>query len=73
MAGFSRLRRPAMPSSSAPTPDQIRELIDGQLIEFSPGFGNEDDLFEAGLDSMAIMQLLLLMRKISEWKFPWAR
>ena len=52
-----------MPSSSAPTPDQIRELIDGQLIEFSPGFGNEDDLFEAGLDSMAIMQLLLLIEE----------
>ena len=52
-----------MPSSSAPTPDQIRELIDGQLIEFTPGFGNEDDLFEAGLDSMAIMQLLLLIEE----------
>jgi len=52
-----------MPSAASPTPDQIRELIDGQLIELSSGFGAEDDLFEAGLDSMAIMQLLLLIEE----------
>lgn len=52
-----------MASASSPTPDSIRDLIDGQLIELAPGFGAEDDLFEAGLDSMAIMQLLLLIEE----------
>ena len=52
-----------MPSAPSPTPEKIRELIDGQLIELSSDFGAEDDLFEAGLDSMAIMQLLLLIEE----------
>lgn len=59
-----------MPSSTSPTPDQIRELIDGQLIELSAGFGVDDDLFEAGLDSMAIMQLLLLIEENSGVEIP---
>ena len=52
-----------MSGAPSPTPDSIRELIDGQLVELSPEFGTEDDLFEAGLDSMAIMQLLLLIEE----------
>lgn len=53
-----------MPSAtSAATPERIRELIDGQLVELDPGFGESDDLFAAGLDSMAIMQLLLLIEE----------
>ena len=52
-----------MSSASPPTPDRIRELIDGQLIELHAGFGPEEDLFEAGLDSMAIMQLLLILEE----------
>lgn len=52
-----------MPSVPSPTADLIRELIDGQLIELSPGFGSNEDLFEAGLDSMAIMQLLLMIEE----------
>lgn len=52
-----------MSSASIPTPERIHGLIDGQLIELSAGFGTEDDLFEAGLDSMAIMQLLLLIEE----------
>lgn len=53
-----------MPSAtSAATPERIRELIDGQLVELDPGFGEADDLFAAGLDSMAIMQLLLLIEE----------
>lgn len=45
------------------TPARIRELIDGQLIDLDPGFGSDADLFAAGLDSMAIMQLLLLIEE----------
>ena len=33
------------------------------LLELEDDFGVEDDLFEAGLDSMAIMQLLLLIEE----------
>jgi acyl carrier protein len=52
-----------MSSASLPTPARILELIDGQLIELPAGFGPEEDLFEAGLDSMAIMQLLLILEE----------
>lgn len=52
-----------MPADPPVTPVQIRELIDGQLIELDPGFGPDEDLFEAGLDSMAIMQLLLMIEE----------
>jgi len=52
-----------MPGDSPVTPEQIRDLIDGQLIELEPAFGPDDDLFQAGLDSMAIMQLLLMIEE----------
>ncbi len=52
-----------MPSASSVTSEQIRDLIDGQLIELEPAFGPDDDLFQAGLDSMAIMQLLLTIEE----------
>jgi acyl carrier protein len=53
-----------MPNATpAATPDRIRDLIDGQLVELDPAFGEADDLFAAGLDSMAIMQLLLLIEE----------
>jgi len=29
------------------------------IVELADGFGSGDDLFEAGLDSMAVMQLLV--------------
>ena len=38
-------------------------LIGEDLLELEPGFGAENDLFEAGLDSMAIMQLLLVIEE----------
>ncbi len=48
-----------------PSPDQIEaallEMIVGNLLETPPGFGADDDLFAAGLDSMAIMQLLVMV------------
>ena len=33
------------------------------MLQTPPGFGTESDLFAAGLDSMAIMQLLLLLEE----------
>ncbi len=52
-----------MSSAPQPTPEHIRDLIDGQLVELPPGFGPDADLFAAGLDSMAIMQLLLILEE----------
>ena len=39
------------------------EIAREDLLELDSNFGFEDDLFEAGLDSMAIMQLLLLIEE----------
>ncbi len=40
---------------------RLLELIRRELLETDDEFGIDDDLFAAGLDSMAIMQLLLLL------------
>lgn len=37
--------------------------IGENLLELEEGFGVDDDLFEAGLDSMSIMQLLLIIEE----------
>ena len=39
------------------------ELIAQNLLETGPSFNADSNLYEAGLDSMAIMQLLLLMEQ----------
>ncbi len=41
----------------------LTELISGNLLETGPSFNAESNLYEAGLDSMAIMQLLLLIEQ----------
>lgn len=46
-----------------PTPDRIRDLIRSQLLELPADFGETEDLFDMGLDSMAIMQLLLMLEE----------
>jgi acyl carrier protein len=50
----------------AETPDAIAkkearllELLSTDILELEPGFKSTDDLFEAGLDSMSIMRLLI--------------
>lgn len=50
----------------AEKPDAIAEkeakllaIMSSDILEISPGFAVTDDLFEAGLDSMAIMRLLI--------------
>ncbi len=56
-----------MPSNPNPAPDsleqQISRLISERLLETSTGFDLDSDLYEVGLDSMAIMQLLVLVEK----------
>jgi len=41
----------------------LTELISGNLLETGPSFNADSNLYEAGLDSMAIMQLLLLIEQ----------
>ncbi|HEY1081801.1 MAG TPA: phosphopantetheine-binding protein, partial [Prosthecobacter sp.] len=51
----------------APTLPQLEQrvldLVRDEVLQTPPGFGTGSDLFEAGLDSMAIMQLLLLLEE----------
>jgi acyl carrier protein len=42
---------------------QLVTLIAERLLETMPGFSATSNLFEHGLDSMAIMQLLLLLEE----------
>ncbi len=42
---------------------RLLQLISESLLSTGPGFGADSDLFAAGLDSMAIMQLLLLVEE----------
>lgn len=40
---------------------KLRELVSTQILEVDADFGDDTDLFAAGLDSMAIMQLIILI------------
>lgn len=42
---------------------RILSLVSDEVLQTPPGFTAASDLFEAGLDSMAIMQLLLLLEE----------
>ena len=42
---------------------QLLHLISGRLLEAGPAFTAHSNLYEAGLDSMAIMQLLVLVEE----------
>ncbi len=56
-----------MPSQPIPALEnldqQLVTLVSERLLETQPGFGAESDLYEAGLDSMALMQLLILVEE----------
>lgn len=43
--------------------EELVVLIRERLLETPPGFHSGSDLYEHGLDSMAIMQLLLLIEE----------
>jgi acyl carrier protein len=56
-----------MAENSAPELENLEEhlleLISEQLLEVPAGFDAKSNLYDAGLDSMAIMQLLLLIEQ----------
>jgi len=43
--------------------DSLRALIDAQLFSLDPGVPDDADLYSEGLDSMALMQLILLLER----------
>ncbi len=56
-----------MPSQPLPAFDSLDQelvtLVSERLLETQPGFGADSNLYEAGLDSMALMQLLILVEE----------
>ncbi len=49
---------------------QLVQLVSEQLLETQPGFNADSDLYDSGLDSMAIMQLLILIEEDAESLSP---
>jgi acyl carrier protein len=47
------------PASSGDKKTKLLEIVSTEILEVGGGFDEDSDLFEAGLDSMAIMQLLI--------------
>jgi acyl carrier protein len=43
--------------------DSIRTIIDQELFALGPEIGDDDDLYAEGLDSMALMQLILILER----------
>ena len=46
-----------------PLEQQLVHLVSERLLETQPGFGADSNLYESGLDSMAIMQFLILIEE----------
>ena len=46
-----------------PLEQQLVHLVRERLLETQPGFGADSDLYDSGLDSMAIMQFLILIEE----------
>ncbi|MGJ8672643.1 acyl carrier protein [Rubritalea sp.] len=42
---------------------KLRELVSEQLIPIEPSFSDDGDLYQEGLDSMALMQLIFLIEQ----------
>ena len=60
----------AEPIQSRPDAGAIRALLERHVLELPADFPQDRDLFEAGLDSMAIMQLLLHLEEDFGVKIP---
>jgi acyl carrier protein len=53
-----------------PLAERLLSRIRTELLETGPDFGIDSDLFGAGLDSMSIMQLTLLIEEEFATKLP---
>jgi len=52
---------------------KLLELVSEDILEVGPDFNSQSNLFDAGLDSMAIMQLLLLIEQNFGVRLPAAK
>jgi len=52
---------------------KLLELVSQDILEVGPDFDEHSDLFDAGLDSMAIMQLLILIEQNFGVRLPAAK
>ncbi|MEI6033969.1 MAG: acyl carrier protein [Verrucomicrobiae bacterium] len=52
---------------------KLLELVSQDVLEVGPDFNSQSNLFDAGLDSMAIMQLLLLIEQNFGVRLPSAK
>lgn len=59
-----------MPPDSTSLAERLLARIHADLLEVDTGLGIDSDLFAAGLDSMAIMQLTLLFEEEFGVKLP---
>jgi len=55
--------RSSLPTTLVEWEAELGDLINGGLLDETAGFSCQTDLFEAGLDSMAIMQLIILIEE----------
>jgi acyl carrier protein len=65
-----------MPTSNNPQSSRktkLLELVTQDVLEVGPDFNAQSNLFDAGLDSMAIMQLLLLIEQNFGVRLPAAK
>jgi acyl carrier protein len=47
--------------NQTPTADEVMAMLrDEGLVDLAPGFPADGDLFAAGMDSMAVMQLIVV-------------
>ena len=43
--------------------DSIRTIIDQELFALGPEIGDDEDLYAEGLDSLALMRLILILER----------
>lgn len=65
-----RLENAAAASEVARTAERVLARIRSELLELDPAFDVDSDLFHAGLDSMSIMQVLLILEQEFAAKLP---
>jgi hypothetical protein len=70
------MSQPARHESNSALPEieriaaRVLSRIGSDLLELGAGFGVDGDLFAAGLDSMGIMQVIIIVEEEFGAKFP---